>query len=76
MSSIESFLWVYDDPSRGLALLRGRGVKAVLQSAGALDVARWSMSGKGWVVPGARVGDICAIADYENVPYRVKAVGS
>ena len=74
MSTIESFLWIYDDPTRGLALIRGRSVKAVLIAAGALDAARWSVSGKGWVLPGAKVADVCAMADYENVPYRVKAV--
>lgn len=72
--TIESFLWIYDDPGRGLALLRGRNVKVVLESAGALDVARWSVTGKGWVLPAARLADVCAMADYENVPYRVKAV--
>lgn len=74
--TIEAFLWIYDDSSRGLALLRGRNVKSVLRSACALDVARWSVSGKGWVVPGDRIADVCAMADYEGVPYRVKAVES
>lgn len=72
----EAFLWVYDDPARGLALLRGLNVKSVLEAAGALDVARWSVSGKGYVVPAAMVADVCAMADYANVPYRVKAVAS
>lgn len=75
MPAPESFLWVYDDPTRGLALVRGRNVKTVLELAGAVDSSRWSTSGKGYVIPGPAVADVVAIAEHENIPVRCKRVG-
>lgn len=70
----DTFLWVYEDRARGLALVRGLNVKSVLESAAVLDVARWSTAGKGYVLPLEKIGDVAAMADYLNTPYRVKSV--
>ena len=57
-------LFVTVDPARGLALLRGDDVAAVLQVFGRLDGAyaefspAWSPSARGWVIPLRFVGDV------------------
>lgn len=65
--------WVYDDPARGLVLLRG-DVRDLLDDAGVLDRSRWSVSGKGWVLSVADAADLLALADMRRRPYRMKAV--
>lgn len=67
--------WVYDDPGRGLVLLRG-DVHGLLDHAGVLDRSRWSVSGKGWVLSATDAADLLALADLERRPYRVKAVNA
>lgn len=70
----DTFLWLYEDAGRGLALLRGRGVADVLDAAHVRDHACWSVAAKGYVLPLPAVADVCAVADVLGVPYRVKAV--
>jgi hypothetical protein len=74
MSSTIPF-WVYDDKVRGLALLRGRNVRAILELAGVTDRARWSIGGRGYVLAGDDVATVCAHAEIHGMPYRVKTVG-
>jgi hypothetical protein len=74
MSSAE-FLWVYEDRQRGLALIRGHGVQRVLELAGVAN-ARFSVTGKGWVVPGVDVPDVVAMAQYDGVVVRFKEVAA
>jgi len=70
-----SVLWVTEDRERGLALVRGLNVQRVLELACALDGARWSPSGKGYVVSADQLPDIAAMAQYTNTPYKVKTLG-
>ena len=65
--------WVYDDPARGLVLLRG-DVRDLLDQAGVLHRARWSVSAKGWVLSAADGADLLAVAEIDHRPYRMKAV--
>lgn len=69
-----SFLWIYEDTARGLCLIRGKNVRDVLEAAGVEGI--WSVTSKGLVVPIADLPDVCAHADYLNVPYRVKQVAA
>ena len=41
--------WIYDDPAKGLALVRG-DVHGLLDEVALLDRARWSSGGRGWVL--------------------------
>lgn len=67
--------WIYEDHARGLALIRGRSVDPLLDVVlDARNRARWSLVGKGWVMPIAVAADIAAAAEVEGVPYRVKQV--
>lgn len=53
----------WDDRSRNLVLIRGnKGVRMLLDEAGAGDVARWSTSGRGWVLPGETAAEVLALA--------------
>lgn len=61
--------WVHEDTARGLALVRGIGAKPYLPTT-----ARWSMAGKGYVMPIEAVADMVAAAEMDGVPYRVKVV--
>lgn len=63
--------WVHEDPVRGLALVRGRSARPLLT---AVAGARFSVAGKGWVIPLAAVADLEAAAEHAGVPYRVKRV--
>lgn len=74
MSTPDGFLWIYEDRARGLALIRGLNVKKVLELAVVLDRARYSTSGRGWVLPIDTIADIAAMADYSSTPYRVKQI--
>lgn len=67
------FLWVYEDSERGLALIRGHA-KPVLEMADLLGVARYSVTGKGWVIPLDAVANFACMCDYSNTPYRYKRV--
>ena len=68
------FIWAYEDPARGLALLRGREVPRVLKLA--CVTGRWSVTGRGMVVPLDTMPDIAGMAEYAGVPYRIKQVDS
>ena len=68
-------LHITEDTSRHLALVRGLNVRHVLELANVLERARWSVSAGGYVVSSADLADVCAMAGYSNVPYRVKRVG-
>lgn len=61
--------WVHEDHVRGVALIRGRGVRPYLPTT-----ARWSVVGKGHVVPIDTVPDMLAAAELDGVRYRVKSV--
>lgn len=76
MSALGTFLWIYDDRQRDIALIRGMNVKRILEAAGVQKVARYSVVGKGWVIPGAKVGDVCGTCEHTGTTYRVKAVTS
>ena len=67
-------LWVTEDRERGLALIRGKNVGAILDDAGAREAARWSVGAKGFVVPSSLLADVLAMADYRNAPWRIKQV--
>ena len=67
-------LTVYEDAARGLALIRGKRVGWVLDVAAVAQAARWSPSAKGFVVAVTVLPDVCAAADSQSVPYRVKRV--
>jgi hypothetical protein len=67
------FLWFYEDQRRGLALIRGHGVRDVLDLAG-VTTARWSPSGRGYVVPIGVIADVAAAAEISGVIYRTKVV--
>ena len=75
MTTPDTFLWVYDDTARGLALLRGRKVKRVLKMAGLTEQARWSSAGQGWVIGSSDLADLLALADDIGTPYQIKTVG-
>ena len=66
-------LWIHEDRSRGLALIRGNA-RPVLELAHLTDVARWSVTARGWVLPLDRVADFAVTADLNWVSYRVKQV--
>jgi len=68
------FVWVYDDPVRGLVLLRGYLARDLLQAAGVADLARWSMAGRGHVLARAHLPDVLAQADHDGIPVRIKEV--
>lgn len=68
------FVWVYDDPSRGLALLRGWRAPELLDAAGLTDRARWSASGHGHVIARTYLPDLTAHAQHAGVPLRFKKV--
>lgn len=68
----EAFLWIYEDHPLGIALVRGKNIKSVLETAGVLEVARWSHAGKGFVLPLEQVPDVVAAAEHIGVPYRFK----
>lgn len=69
---------VWDDKARGLALFRAnRGMGALLEAAGVADVARWSTSGRGWVLPDDAAGAALALAEsWRGVIVKVKQVGA
>jgi hypothetical protein len=67
------FLWAYEDPARGIALIRGRGVSEALDLAG-VSTARWSAAGKGHVVPIAVIADVAAACDHLGIVFRQKPV--
>lgn len=67
-------LTVYEDTERGLALLRGLRVSWVLEVAAVRERAAWSVSAKGFVVDVDALPDVCAAADSQRVPYRIKRV--
>lgn len=69
--------WVYEDRARNLALIRGnpRTVREVLELAVLTEEARWSSSGKGWVLSLDHLPNLAAMADYAGAPYRCKQVG-
>lgn len=61
--------WIHEDRTRDLALIRGRVDRQYLPTT-----ARWSMAGKGYVVPLEAVADMVAAVEADGVPYRVKVV--
>lgn len=67
--------WVYDDPARGLVLIRG-DVRDLLDEAGVSERARWSTTGKGYVLAAGDLADVLATADYRNRRYRIKQVAA
>lgn len=67
-------LHVTEDPETGKALIRGRGVPAVLSVAGKFDQAEWSPGAKGYVVPIDALPDVAAATDYLNGSFRMKKV--
>lgn len=71
----ETLLHVVEDPSRGVALVRGLGVLPILESAGVEPRARWSESARGWVVDVADLADVIAAADWARATVRTKALG-
>lgn len=71
----DSVLHVTEDRERHLALVRGLNVRRVLELAGVMEGARWSPSGKGYVISSAALADIAAMADYTHTPYRMKRFG-
>lgn len=70
----DTYLIVYDDRIRDVALIRGRKVNIVVKMAGLADRATYSSPAKGWVIAGVDLPDLLAMADYSNTPYRIKAV--
>lgn len=70
-------IWIHEDAARGLALVRGTlGTKDLLATADAIEVARYSMVGKGWVIPLDLAGDVRAVAEITGVICRTKVVGA
>ena len=64
---------VTDDPSRGLALLRGRAVVDAARTLGHRPA--WSASGRGWVVPSEAAADVLALAEHEHVTVAYRETG-
>lgn len=71
----DAVLWIYEDPARGLALVRGKNVRVVLESAVVVERARWSVSGDGFVLPIGDVPDVVAMAQWNGYPVRFKPIG-
>lgn len=69
-------LWIYTDEQLQLAMIRGLHARTVIADADMVNVARWSIGGKGHVVPMARLGDILAAADHLDIGTRIKAVSA
>lgn len=67
-------VWIYDDPARGLALLRGARTPEVLEAAGLTDAARWSVSGRGHVIARGHLPDLAAYAERCGIPIHFKVV--
>lgn len=65
------FVWVYDDPARGLALLRGARTPELLEAAELVDLARWSVSGRGHVLARVHLPDLRAHGQRAGIPIRV-----
>jgi hypothetical protein len=74
MTTPDTFLWVYTDDTRGLALIRGRQVRDALRLADAEKVARWSAAGKGYVVPLSAIPDLVAMCEWSRIPVRTRQV--
>lgn len=57
-------VWAYVDRGRGLTLIRGnRAMRLLLEEAGVYDVARYSTSGRGWVLDDAAAANVVALAE-------------
>jgi hypothetical protein len=70
-------VWIHEDAARGLALVRGTvGTKELLALADVLDVARFSVVGKGWCIPLELAGDVRAAAEITGAIARTKVVGA
>lgn len=69
--------WIYEDPARNLALIRGNPatVREALEYAGMSDAAKYSVTGKGWVISLECLPNLAAMSDYAGIPYRIKMVG-
>lgn len=70
----QALLHVLEDPTRGLALIRGRGVRQVLIRAGKDASARWSESAKGYVVDLTDLADVIAAAEHSRAIVRTKTM--
>jgi hypothetical protein len=71
----EMVLHITEDTTRGIALIRGRGIDAVLDTAGVLNRARWSQSAKGWVLDVTDLGDVIAVAEHSRAIVRTGTLG-
>lgn len=67
-------LTAYVDDDRGLVLLRGLRVGVVLDSLALREVAAWSVSAKGWVLPIGTLPDVEAYAQHLRAPLLIKPV--
>jgi hypothetical protein len=61
MTKRDARLWICDHPTEPLVLVSGEPrdtVRAVLDAAGVLDIARWSDLDEGWVIPADHAEDV------------------
>lgn len=70
-------VWAYVDRTRGLTLIRGnKAMKLLLEEAGAYDDARYSVSGRGWVLTDEPAAEVLALAEsWRGCIVRVREVG-
>lgn len=71
---VRAAIHVTEDRAHQLALVRGKNVRTVIDVAGVLDEAVWSVSAKGYVIDLERLPDVEAAAQHLDAPYRVKQV--
>lgn len=71
----ELILHVLEDRSRGVCLVRGKGVGAMLDTAGIQDSARWSEWAKGWVLDAGDLADLIAVAEHSRAPISMRKMG-
>jgi hypothetical protein len=71
---VRAAVHVTEDRAHHLALVRGKNIRTVIDVAGVLDEAIWSVSGMGYVIDLDRLPDVEAAAQHLGAPYRVKQV--
>lgn len=71
MIAPSTIIWAKVDISNSIALITGKSTEGVVFEVA--PQARWSRSGRGWVVTLDQLADIATICDHRRIPYRERA---
>jgi hypothetical protein len=62
--SARAIVWVLRDEARGICLVTGKGHDELVREIAPL--ARWSRSGRGWVISLSEAADLACVADISH----------